>query len=77
MVSGEFIKFVLIASVVAWLISYYSMSEWLKVFAYHTEVDLTTFLISSLAALVIALATVGFQAAKAATANPVEALKYE
>lgn len=77
MVSGEFIKFVLIASVVAWLISYYSMREWLKIFAYHTKVDLTTFLLSSMAALVIALATVGFQAAKAATANPVEALKYE
>lgn len=77
MVSGEFIKFVLIASVVAWLVSYYSMNEWLRIFAYHTNVNLTTFLLASLAALVIALATVGFQAAKAATANPVESLKYE
>lgn len=77
MVSGEFVKFVLIASVVAWLISYYSMNQWLKIFAYHTEVNPGTFLLASGAALFIALVTVGYQAAKAATANPVEALKYE
>ena len=77
MVTGEFIKFVLIASVVAWLISYYSMNQWLKIFAYHTEVNPGTFLLASVAALFIALLTVGYQAAKAATSNPVESLKYE
>ncbi len=77
MVSREFVKFVLVASAIAWLVSYYSMNQWLSVFAYHTEVETGTLVLSSVVALVIALVTVGYQAVKAATANPVEALKYE
>lgn len=75
--SKEFVKWVLIANVIAWPLAYYIMNEWLQDFAYKTKVSLWIFVASGLLALVIALATVSSYAIKAATANPVEALRYE
>ncbi|MBL7960297.1 ABC transporter permease [bacterium] len=77
MISKEFMKFIVVASLIAWCISYFVMHRWLSLFAYHIEMNYFTFVLASMVALVIALSTVGFQAVKAATANPVEALKYE
>ena len=75
--SKEFVKWVLIANVIAWPLAYYIMNEWLQDFAYKTNVSLWIFVASGLLALVIALATVSSHALKAATSNPVEALRYE
>ena len=58
-------------------LSYYFMSKWLQGFAYRTEISAWIFILSCGIALVIALATVSFHAIKAATANPVESLRYE
>jgi putative ABC transport system permease protein len=49
----------------------------LETFAYHIDLDISIFVLSGFLALSIALLTVGFQAVKAASANPVKSLKYE
>jgi putative ABC transport system permease protein len=77
LLSKEFVKWVLVANVVAWPLAYYIMANWLQNFAYRTDMNLWIFVGSGILALVIALATVSTQAIKAATANPVEALRYE
>jgi putative ABC transport system permease protein len=53
------------------------MNKWLQNFAYRINIGLGAFVLSALLALLIALLTVGFQAIRAARANPVEALRYE
>lgn len=75
--SKEFVKWVLFANLIAWPIAYYFMNRWLENFAYRTDIGLEIFVISGIAAFCIAVLTVSFQAYKAASANPVEALKYE
>jgi putative ABC transport system permease protein len=65
------------ANIIAWPIAYYSMNKWLQNFAYRINIGLWMFIISAVVALVIALLTVSFQSIKAATANPVDSLRYE
>jgi len=77
MLSKEFIILVLIANVVAWPVAWYAMSRWLQDFAYRISLGIGTFILAGLLALVIALLTVSWQALRAATANPVESLRYE
>jgi len=77
MLTNEFVKWVLLANLAAWPAAYYFMNKWLQDFAYRIEISWWMFALSGGIALVIALATVSFQAIKAATANPVESLKYE
>jgi len=77
MMSREFIRWVLLANIIAWPIAYYTMQRWLQSFAYRSDIGLFVFILSGFIALVIALLTVGFQAFKAATANPVDSLRYE
>jgi len=77
MLNRDFIKWVAIAFVIAIPIAYYAMNKWLESFAYKTELSWWIFALSGLLALVIALLTVSWQSWKAATRNPVEALRYE
>ncbi len=77
LLSKEFLILVLIANLIAWPIAWYAMSRWLENFAYRIDLGLGTFILAGLLTLVIALATVSYQAVKAATANPVDALRYE
>lgn len=77
MLSREFIYLVLISCIIAWPVAWYGLNRWLNSFAYRIDMDFSMLLLSGLAALVIALVTVSFQATKAAMANPVKALKYE
>jgi putative ABC transport system permease protein len=77
LLSKEFVKWVLIANVVAWPVAYYVMNNWLKNFAYRTNISLWIFVASGALALIIALLTVSSHAIKAATANPVQSLRYE
>jgi len=77
MLSREFTKWVLIANIIAWPLAYYFMNKWLQNFAYRINVNWWLFLIAGCIALIIALLTISFQAIKAATANPVESLRYE
>ncbi len=77
LLSKEFIKWVLIANVIAWPLAYYVMNDWLKNFAYRIDMSFWIFFASGVLALLIALLTVSSHAIKAATANPVESLRYE
>lgn len=77
LLSKEFVKWVLLANIIAWPVAYYFMSKWLQNFAYRAHLSVWIFILSGLAALVIALLTVSFQTIKAATANPVDSLRYE
>jgi putative ABC transport system permease protein len=73
----EFTKWVLLANLVAWPLAYYVMHHWLQNFAYRISIGPWIFLISGVLALLVALVTVSSHAIRAATANPVEALRYE
>jgi putative ABC transport system permease protein len=77
LLSKEFIRWVLIANVIAWPLAYYIMNNWLKNFAYRIDMSFWIFLASGVLALLIALLTVSSHAIRAATANPVESLRYE
>jgi putative ABC transport system permease protein len=77
MLSKEFSKWILVANLVAWPTAWYFMDKWLVDFAYRIDIGWQVFVVSGLIAFVIALLTVTYQAVRAATANPVEALKYE
>ncbi|MFC1724745.1 FtsX-like permease family protein [candidate division KSB1 bacterium] len=77
LLSRNFLFPVLISYIIACPAAYYFMDKWLEDFAYRTDLGPGIFLFSGLAALVIVLLSVGFQALKAAIANPVDTLKYE
>jgi putative ABC transport system permease protein len=77
LLSKNFTKWVLVANLISWPIAYYVLSNWLKSFAYHINPSIMIFVLSGLLALTIALLTVGYQAVKAASANPVDCLRYE
>ena len=77
MLSKEFLKWVLVANIIAWPVAYYVMNNWLKDFAYRIDINLWIFLLSGIIALVIALLTVSSHAVKAAIANPIKSLRYE
>ena len=73
----DFAKLVLIANVIGWPLAYYAMTNWLQDFAYRVDISLMIFLLTTIISMIIALATVSFQATKAALANPVRSLRYE
>ena len=73
----DFTKWVLLANLVAWPLAWLWVKDWLKDYAYQSDVSLWPFLIAGGAALVIAVATVGYQAARTARADPVKALRYD
>ncbi len=77
LLSGEFIIMVLTAIFIALPISYLITNKWLESFAYKTELSWWVFALAGLLALGIALLTVSWQSWRAATRNPVEALRYE
>ena len=73
----DFIKWIIIANLIAWPAAYYFMNKWLQTFAYKIELSWWLFAVSAGIALLIALITISIQAIKAATANPVKSLRYE
>jgi putative ABC transport system permease protein len=77
MLNNNFVKWVVIAFVIAVPIAYYAMHKWLKNFAYKTELSWWIFALAGIIALGIALLTVSWQSWRAATRNPVETLRYE
>ena len=77
MLSKEFIKWIIIANIIAWPFAYYFMNKWLQEFAYRININWWIFTFAGCIVLIIALLTVSIQAIKAATANPVKSLRYE
>lgn len=77
LLNKRFIAWVGIAFIIATPVAWYAMNQWLKNFAYKTDLNWWIFALAGLLALGIALLTVSWQSWKAATRNPVEALRYE
>jgi ABC-type antimicrobial peptide transport system permease subunit len=77
LLSREYAKWVLLANLIAWPTAFVLFSRWLQNYAYRIEIGPWVFIFSAAAALLIALLTVGYQAFRAAAANPVDSLKYE
>ena len=77
MLNKDFVKWVVIAFIIATPVAYYAMHKWLENFAYKTTLSWWIFALAGLLALGIALLTVSWQSWRAATRNPVEALRYE
>lgn len=77
MLNSEFIKWVVMSFIIAMPVSWYAMHKWLQTFAYKTELSWWIFALAGITALGIALLTVSWQSWRAATRNPVEALRYE
>ena len=77
LLSRDFLKLVLLANVIAWPLAWWGMQTWLQNFEYRTSVTWWIFGIGGALAILISLATISFQAIKAALANPVNALRSE
>jgi len=77
LLNRDFVKWVGLAFIVAVPISWYTMSKWLEGFAYKTTMSWWIFALAGIMALLIALLTVSWQSFRAATNNPVEALRDE
>jgi putative ABC transport system permease protein len=73
----EFIIWVLVAFIIASPVAWYVMHKWLQNYVYKTELSWWIFLLSGIISFGIALITVNWQSWRAATRNPVEALRYE
>ena len=77
LLTNQFIKWVLIANVIAWPVSYYFMNAWLQNFPYKITLSIWYFLFAGFIALLIAFATISFNTIRAANRNPIESLRYE
>ena len=77
LLTTEFVKLVLVASVIAYPITYLVMEQWLQSFAYRIGITGWPFLIAGITTILIVLLTVSYQAIRAAYANPVDSLRYE
>lgn len=77
LISKDFLILVLVAMVVAFPLAYYAMQSWQADFPYQAGFSALTFILAGVGSIGLALLTVGFQALKAAWANPVESIRNE
>ena len=77
LVSKEFLKWVIIANIIAWPITWFALHDWLNAYTYHTKLSPEIFIYALLISLLIALLTVASQALKSAFKKPINAIKYE
>ena len=77
LLSVDFLKLVVIAAIIAFPSAWWAMHRWLQDFAYRINIHWLVFVSAGLAAILIAMITVSFQAIKAAMANPVNSLRSE
>jgi putative ABC transport system permease protein len=73
----RFLKWVLIANLIAWPTAWFAMNRWLENFAYRIGLSWWMFVLAAVLAVFIALLTVSFQTVKAALKNPIDSLRYE
>jgi len=77
MLNRDFIRWILIAFLIATPVAWFGLDKWLSNFAYRTNLSWWIFLLAGIAVLIVSLLTVSWQSWRAATGNPVEALRYE
>ncbi|MCU0643761.1 MAG: ABC transporter permease [bacterium] len=77
MLSKDFTRWVVVSNLIAWPLAYFASLKLLQIYAYRTSMGIDIFILSGLAALLIALLTVSYQAIRTAHRNPVDSLRYE
>jgi putative ABC transport system permease protein len=77
LLSREFIKWIILANIVAWPLAWFMMGKWLQSFAFRTNIGWIVFVSAGLVTLAIAVFTFIFQTFKSASAKPVDSLRYE
>jgi putative ABC transport system permease protein len=77
LLSRDFLRWVLVANLIAWPTAYLVMHEWLQEYALRIEINAVLFVLPALIVLLIALVTIGFQTFRTARANPADALRME
>jgi putative ABC transport system permease protein len=77
LLSRDFIRLVILATVIAFPLAWWTMSKWLEDFVYRITIGWQVFILSALAALFISIVTISFQSVKSALANPVKSLRTE
>jgi putative ABC transport system permease protein len=77
MLSREYVKWVALAALIACPAAHFLLTQWLRTFAYRVRIGIGVFALSSMLALLLALATVSYHSIRAARANPVDSLRYE
>ncbi len=77
LLSGDFLKLVIIAFVIAAPVSWFVMNKWLQNFAYRINIGPGIFVLAAVIAIIIAVVTISLQSIKAAVANPVKSLRTE
>ena len=77
LLTKEFVKWVVVANLIALPIAYYLANQWLQSFVYRVDIKPWIFMLSCVVALLITLLTVAYHTIKASTANPVQSLRSE
>jgi putative ABC transport system permease protein len=77
LLSKDFVVLVILALLIASPVAWYGMQQWLQDFAYRIQIQWWMFALAGMLAIVLAMATISFQAIKAALANPVKSLRSE
>lgn len=77
LLSKEYTKWVLIANVIAWPVSYFLMKHWLQDYEYRIALGIPLFLAAAFISFLVAQLTVSFQAVRSARSNPIDSLRYE
>jgi len=77
LLSKQFIKWIVVANIIAIPVAFFVMKNWLQRFAYRTEIEIWIFIFTAAMTLMIAIITVSYQSIKAALINVVESLRYE
>jgi len=77
LLTNDFVALVLLSSMLAAPIAYYSLNNWMSKYEYRMDISLWIFVYACIGALIITLVTVSYQAIKCAIANPVDSLKNE
>jgi putative ABC transport system permease protein len=73
----EFLILIALANLIAWPVAYFAAKDWLNNFAYRTQIPAVFFIGALITSLAVGLMTVIYKAIRAASANPVDALKHE
>lgn len=74
---NDFGKLVIIGTILAWPIAFFTMKDWLENFAYRIGIGVENFILAALFGILIAVIAVGYQSIRAALENPVKSIKYE
>ncbi len=77
MFTAKYLRWVIVANILAWPVAYFAVDKWLQAFAFRTSIGFWPFFMAGLLTLAVAMISVTFQTMKAALSNPADSLRYE